>query len=228
MENVVENSKGFIKAQFPEVDIIEESSHIIFEGRFILKAKHDDFEICEAPRLKIVMSKEYPKYLPVCYDVERKVKYDHVFSDSSLCVATNIDLANGLKESKSIEDYINKFIVPYFLSYRYWEKTGQDLYGDRSHGVRGIWECVCEYLGTDEIKIEELKYLLCWASKTKKFRKCIPQEYQKKFLYRYWPYIKKLRKLGVLNLRKEYHSLMDCLDPKGTMPSILYYAKSLT
>ena len=107
MENVVENSKGFIKAQFPEVDIIEESSHIIFEGRFILKAKHDDFEICEAPRLKIVMSKEYPKHLPVCYDVERKVKYDHVFLDSSLCVATNIDLANGLKESKSIEDYIN-------------------------------------------------------------------------------------------------------------------------
>ena len=61
------------------------------------------------------MNKDYPNILPVCYDLSNKINYDHVFQDGSLCVSTLLDLAITLKDSVSIQDYIDKFIIPYFL-----------------------------------------------------------------------------------------------------------------
>lgn len=207
MGNVaIENSKLSIKDNFPEVSIQETNTEIIFEGRFILHAKKGTFEIHEAPLLKIVMNKNYPNILPVCYDLSNKINYDHVFQDGSLCVSTLLDLAITLKGSISIQDYIDKFIIPYFLSYRYWQKTGKDLNGDRSHGAKGIYESLREYLSCN-LSDEELLILLCWASKTKKFKRCVPTHSQRKFLNYYLKYFHKLSFLGIHYLRKQFKIL---------------------
>lgn len=207
MGNVaIENSKLFIKDNFPEVSIQETNTEIIFEGRFILHAKKGTFEIHEAPLLKIVMNKDYPRSLPVCYDLTGKIKYDHVFLNGALCVATQLDLAITLKDSVSIQDYLDKFIIPYFLSYRYWQKTEKDLNGDRSHGAKGIFESLQEYLSCN-LSDEELLILLCWASKLKKFKRCVPKCMQKKFQNYYLIYLHKLRFLGINYLRKQFKIL---------------------
>ena len=202
----IENSKLFIKDNFPEVSIQETNTEIIFEGRFILNARKENFEIHEAPLLKIVMNKDYPKSLPVCYDLTGKIKYDHVFLNGALCVATQLDLAITLKDSVSIQDYLDKFIIPYFLSYRYWQKTGKDLNGDRSHGAKGIYESLREYLSCN-LSDEELLILLCWASKLKKFKRCVPKQLQEKFKTKYIIYVHRLRTLGINYLRLQYQIL---------------------
>lgn len=202
----IENSKLFIKDNFPEVSIQETNTEIIFEGRFILHAKKGTFEIHEAPLLKIVMNKDYPRSLPVCYDLTGKIKYDHVFLNGALCVATQLDLAITLKDSVSIQDYLDKFIIPYFLSYRYWQKTGKDLNGDRSHGAKGIYESLREYLSCN-LSDEELLILLCWASKLKKFKRCVPKQLQEKFKTKYIIYVHRLRTLGINYLRLQYQIL---------------------
>lgn len=204
---ITENSKNFIKDNFPEVSIQETDIEIIFEGRFIINARKENFEIHEAPLLRIIMNKDYPNILPVCYDLSNKINYDHVFQDGSLCVSTLLDLAITLKDSVSIQDYIDKFIIPYFLSYRYWQKTGKDLNGDRSHGTKGIFESLREYLSCN-LSDEELKILLCWASKTKKFKRCIPKKLQEKFKIKYIIYVRKLRTLGINYLRLQYKNLL--------------------
>ncbi len=204
---ITENSKNFIKDNFPEVSIQETDIEIIFEGRFIINARKENFEIHEAPLLRIIMNKDYPNILPVCYDLNKKIKYDHVFQNGSLCVSTLLDLAITLKDSISIQDYIDKFIIPYFLSYRYWQKTGKDLNGDRSHGTKGIFESLREYLSCN-LSDEELLFLLCWASKTKKFKRCIPKKLQKKFKIKYIIYVRKLRTLGINYLRLQYKNLL--------------------
>ena len=207
MGNVtIENSKLFIKDNFPEVSIQETNTEIIFEGRFILHAKKGTFEIHEAPLLRIIMNKDYPNILPVCYDLSNKINYDHVFQDGSLCVSTLLDLAITLKDSISIQDYIDKFIIPYFLSYRYWQKTGKDLNGDRSHGTKGIFESLREYLSCN-LSDEELLILLCWASKSKNFKQCVPKQLQEKFKTKYIIYVRKLRTLGINYLRLQYQFL---------------------
>lgn len=204
---ITENSKNFIKDNFPEVSIQETDIEIIFEGRFIINARKENFEIHEAPLLRIIMNKDYPNILPVCYDLNKKIKYDHVFQNGSLCVSTLLDLAITLKDSISIQDYIDKFIIPYFLSYRYWQKTGKDLNGDRSHGTKGIFESLREYLSCN-LSDEELLFLLCWASKTKKFKRCIPKKLQEKFKIKYIIYVRKLRTLGINYLRLQYKNLL--------------------
>ena len=66
MENVVENSINYIKNKFPEVSITLKTNSVEFEGRFIIDARKDNFEIHEAPLLKIVMPNNYPTEHPVC------------------------------------------------------------------------------------------------------------------------------------------------------------------
>lgn len=204
---ITENSKNFIKDNFPEVSIQETDIEIIFEGRFIINARKENFEIHEAPLLRIIMNKDYPNILPVCYDLSNKINYDHVFQNGSLCVSTLLDLAITLKDSVSIQDYIDKFIIPYFLSYRYWQKTGKDLNGDRTHGAKGIFESLREYLSCN-FSDEELLILLCWASKTKKFKRYIPKKLQEKFKIKYIIYVRKLRTLGINYLRLQYKNLL--------------------
>ena len=135
-----------------------------------------------------------------------KIKYDHVFLNGALCVATQLDLAITLKDSVSIQDYLDKFIIPYFLSYRYWQKTGKDLNGDRSHGAKGIYESLREYLSCN-LSDEELLILLCWASKLKKFKRCVPKQLQEKFKTKYIIYVHRLRTLGINYLRLQYQIL---------------------
>lgn len=51
------------------------------------------------------------------------------------------------------------------------------------------------------------KILLCWASKTKKFKHCVPKCMQKKFQNYYLIYLHKLRFLGINYLRKQFKIL---------------------
>ncbi len=85
MENVIENSINYIKNKFPEVSITLKTNSVEFEGRFIIDARKDNFEIHEAPLLMIVMPNNYPTEHPVCYDVDNCVTYDHVNKDGALC-----------------------------------------------------------------------------------------------------------------------------------------------
>lgn len=208
MEKIIENSKRYIIKKFPEVMIIDTAHEIIFEGRFIFEARQGIHEIHVAPLLKIIMSKQYPDILPVCYDIDKKIQYDHIFSDNSLCVSTTLDLGIGLKNSQSIQDFIEKFVIPFFLSYKYWQQTGIDLNGDRSHGSKGVFESLYEYLFPCDLTENEMRYLLCWASKTKKFKKCIPMHLQKEFLHRNIRYVEKLRNVGISILRQQYKVLI--------------------
>lgn len=204
MDDVLENSKNFIKEKYREVAILENESEIIFQGRFIFIVRHGDFAIHIAPRLKIVMKKDYPNHIPICYDVDKEIKYNHVNSDSSLCLATDFDLCRTLRKSKSIQDYIDQFVIPYFLSYHYYLKTGQSLFGERSHGVTGIRESFYEYLHIETIDDVDFHNLLLWAAKIKKFKKSIPLNRQQKFIQFYLPHIRRLRRLGIPFLRQQY------------------------
>ena len=203
---IIDESIDFIHQTFPEVAIRQEASSIIFEGRFILRGRYKDFIMEAAPRLKLVMDTHYPHTLPEVFDVDNAVSYDHKFQDNTLCLATPIDIKLRLLSSKNISDYIEGFLIPYFISYKYWEQSGQkiDIYGDRSHGKKGIIESLADFFNlecNDEITIH---LLFSWAAKTNKFRRLVPKENQDNFIKKYSNQISKLRKLGILELRKYF------------------------
>ena len=203
---IIDESIDFIHQTFPEVAIRQEASSVIFEGRFILRGKYKDFIMEAAPRLKLVMDNNYPHILPKVFDIDNIIVYDHKFQDKSLCLATPIDIGLSLLSSKNISDYIEGFLIPYFISYKYWEQSGQkiDIYGDRSHGKKGIIESLADFFnleGNDEIRI---RLLFSWAAKINKFKKLVPKENQDNFIKKHSNQISKLRKLGIFELRKYF------------------------
>ena len=203
---IIDESIDFIHQTFPEVAIRQEASSVIFEGRFILRGRYKDFIMEAAPRLKLVMDNNYPHTLPEVFDVDNAVSYDHKFQDNTLCLATPIDIKLRLLSSKNISDYIEGFLIPYFISYKYWEQSGQkiDIYGDRSHGKKGIIESLADFFNlecNDEITIH---LLFSWAAKINKFRRLVPKENQDNFIKKYSNQISKLRKLGIFELREYF------------------------
>ncbi|UTC63746.1 hypothetical protein E4O00_07285 [Treponema sp. OMZ 788] len=203
---IIDESIDFIHQTFPEVSIYQEASSVIFEGRFILRGRYKDFIMEAAPRLKLVMDHNYPHVLPKVFDVDDAVKYDHKFQDNSLCLATPIDIRLRLLSSKNISDYIDDFLIPYFISYKYWEQSGKkiDIYGDRSHGKKGIIESLADFFNLDCNDEITIRLLFSWAAKVNKFKKLIPKEKQYGFIQKYSNQISKLRKLGMMELKRYY------------------------
>ncbi len=105
------------------------------------------------------MTNDYPVSQPICYDVEKCIFYDHVNPDNSLCLSTEIDIAIKLKNSTSISDYINELVIPYFLSFEFWKKYNIDIFGDYSHGGKGIIESIKDYLNSTYITA--IKNFMC-------------------------------------------------------------------
>lgn len=203
---IIDESIDFIHQTFPEVAIRQEASSVIFEGRFILRGRYKDFIMESAPRLKLVMDNNYPHILPKVFDINDTIFYDHKFQDKSLCLATPIDIRLRLLSSKNISDYIEGFLIPYFISYKYWEQSGQkiDIYGDRSHGKKGIIESLADFFNLESNDEIRMRLLFSWAAKINKFKKLVPKENQDNFIKKYSNQISKLRKLGIFELRKYF------------------------
>lgn len=200
----IEPSIDFIQNEFPEVSIHKEDAQLIFEGRFILRGKHKDFVMETAPKLKLIMHKDYPHILPTVIDVDNVIDYDHKFEDKSLCVATPIDISLGLLNSLNISDYINGFLIPYFISYEYWKQSGKkiDIYGDRSHGYKGIIESLADFFNVDCRDEKKILLLFAWAARINKFKKLFPKEQHHNLIKKHCRKIEMLRKLGIGELKR--------------------------
>ncbi len=207
---ILERSIAYIQNRFPEVDSIDVSDGVVFQGRFLIEAQHDNYIVHTAPLLKLFIPNDYPLRLPSVNDVDDVIIYDHKFTNGNLCVSTIFDLQLKLRNSKCISDYIDGFLVPYFISYEYWKETGKDIFGDREHATAGVFESIQEFLCIKKDFFSLFKSLIGWASKSKKFRRSIPKSEQLMFLRKYSAKIAVLRSLGILRLKAIYKLIDLC------------------
>lgn len=201
MGEVVENSISYIKENFPEVIIKNSDSYIEFRGRFVIKVQFNDKKLDIAPKLLLLFPYKYPNQLPNVYELENKIDSTHKLNDGALCVATRFDLITQLCMSSSLKDYIEKFLIPYFITYYNYIDTGKYIYGDRSHGVNGIYQSIGEYFNVDQNNKEFIANLMLWASKKERFKKVF---FKNAYVInrKYGARIGELRKTGIYNLRK--------------------------
>ena len=207
---VLESNVLYIQNRFPEVNTIYASEGVLFQGRFIIEAQYNGFVVQIAPLLELFIPDNYPLRLPLVNDVDNVITYDHKFSNGDLCVSTVFDLQLKLLKSKCISDYIDGFFIPFFISYKYWEDTGEDIFGDRKHGLAGVFESIQEFLCISKDGYFLFKTLICWASKTKRFKKCVSRQDQLSFIRKYSTKISILRRLGILRLKAIYKLLKLC------------------
>ena len=162
-----------MQKRFPELIAIQVIDGVLFRGRFIIEAKHDDFIIQKAPLLELFIPENYPLNFPQVKDIDDVITYDHKFINGDLCVSTMFDLQLKLIDSKCISDYIDYFLIPYFISYEYWKDNNIDVFGDREHSIGGVFESIQDFFCIPKDNYPLFKTLICWASGNKKFKKCV-------------------------------------------------------
>jgi hypothetical protein len=201
---ILETSAAYIQNRFPEVNTVQVANGILFRGRFLIEAQHNGFVVQTAPLLELFIPHNYPLGLPKVNDVDNVITYDHRFTNGDLCVSTVFDLQLKLQNSKCISDYIDVFLIPYFISYEYWKTYHEDIFGDRKHYIDGVFESIQDFFMIPKDDLALFKLMICWASRIKKFKKCIPKSNQPLFCRKYSKRIAIIRSLGILRLNAIY------------------------
>jgi len=98
--------------------------------------------------VNVIFPIDYPSSIPKAINVNNNVSahYKHFLEDGSLCFGVPTDLYCKINHEDSIEFFLKKILIPYYLSYKYWyENNGLTLFDERSHGIKGIIEFYLEH-----------------------------------------------------------------------------------
>ena len=195
MGEYLENSIAYIAENHPSLKIEETGDSVFFEGRMYIVAQctNPAFRIQISPKIKLSIKRD-GLGIPSCLYLGETLGYPHINMDRTLCVSTDFDIMLRLQNSVCVSDYIEQFLKPFFLSFEYWKKTGKPLFGERSHGAKGIIESIKEYTHSHGLSDEDVVLLLAWSANRVKFKKLVPKEKWSIFLSRYLNKIAKLRR----------------------------------
>lgn len=230
MGNCIDSSLLYMKTNFPEISLIyENEDYFIWLGRFAVCIHHKDIFVNAAPRLGIKLYKNYPQRFPCVYDMDNWFSQSvHRFSPSpdedfpefngkpTLCVASLLDLDFYLWDSISIKDYIEKFLFSYFISYKSYLETGSYLFGERSHGLKGIEESLPGFFRINSKNDTDLLIdLLRWAVKETHFNEIFKSPHHTNIINKYSESIGRLRKrIGRPYLKRILKDLEAVSNPK--------------
>jgi len=179
-----------------------------------------------APRLLIILPINYPNELPLVFETEGKIKNDHVMFDGGLCLATEFDLRVGLCDSKSIKDYIDKFLIPFFISDYSWRTKREYVFGDRSHGVAGFYQSIADYFKLKEINKDCIQNILRWSIRERSFKTIFSDDSERlKVKNKYSLRIGVFRKVGILNIKKIYKALISMKEFEKNIMNILNFKR---
>lgn len=128
----------------------------------------------------------YPEALPKVFlhdHPEMKCVDRHISKEGGCCLATDVEASIILGNNYTLIDFTEKLVIPFFATQIIFDKTGEWINGDYSHGSRGKIEYYAERLCvTTENVLPALKNILytktlgrndlCLCNSGKKFKKC--------------------------------------------------------
>lgn len=174
-----------IESLFPDLDIKIMKNNIILQGHLQINNVCRDEHIIDEFFIKIDISDKYPDELPNVVLLDSKVRstYGHIYEDGTLCLGTPAEIMIKLGDEFSLLRFIDNYVIPYFVTYKYYVKYRIMPYGERSHGTEGKIEFYKEYFNVDskDKLIKILEYIcnkdyrghnLCPCGSQKKIRDC--------------------------------------------------------
>lgn len=174
-----EDVKRSIRENFPTLTVVVENDIVFIRGILLLPEEIDKFII------EIELLEDYPESVPVVRETGKRIPHGerHVFMHGDCCLFVNEEKWKHYPKETTIIDFINKIVVPYFLAQSYFEIKGKWLWGERSHGAKGILEFYQEELNTKDFRviIQFINYLakstikrnrICYCGSNKKLQHC--------------------------------------------------------
>ncbi len=141
--------------------------------------------------------------LPYVIDTNNIInsQYPHIYSNKELCLETDSYIKLYFIDGFDLNEWMDKFVEPYFVYYEYYTDYGKFPNGERSHGIIGILESYKDIFHTNNIQ-QVLKIMIyiknhtyrghhpCPCGSKKCIRKC-----HGKWIY---PFLKDTRRKNIM------------------------------
>ena len=138
---------------FPSLTVkIKGKSSFEIVGDIHVNAYWGEFAVNEWFSIKII-AENFPEIPPRCIETSGKVKDYHINREEDLCLGSPRSLYEELTEHPNIVFYINKFVIPFFFSFRYNQKYGVSPFGELAHGGDGLFPSYREIFKTNDLAI---------------------------------------------------------------------------
>lgn len=127
-----------LTAHFPSLNAEikgEDSFDVV--GDIYVNAHWGGFVVDEWFSIKIT-AENFPALPPLCIETSGKVINYHINPKKDLCLGSPRVLHEAIMALPDIIFYINKFVIPFFFSFRYHQQYGISPFGELAHGGDGL------------------------------------------------------------------------------------------
>jgi len=171
--------------KYPSLRVITENEAVFIRGSLhILDV--DGKRIIDSFSIEIEFPKDFPKSIPIVREKGGRIPKDidrhNPNGVACLLVPENVKKYYN-PEKSSIVDFIEKCVKPFFIGQSFYEEEKEWLFGERSHGFKGVFEYYKEEFGENSDKVIKklIEYLKkkeikghwpCYCGSGKKLRNC--------------------------------------------------------
>ncbi len=134
--------EAFLSA-YPSIRLVDvHADKVELQGEYQLKAQLAGSRFIERTfSLRIVFPSNYPRALPVVFDIAGYFPRNqdfHTYSDGSFCLGSDLKIKSILKTDSSLKTFFEKIVVSFLYSVSHRVEFGNFPYGELDHGEKGL------------------------------------------------------------------------------------------
>lgn len=170
--------------KYPTLRVVVENETVFIRGGLQILTK-EKTRVIDSFSIEIEFPKDFPKSIPIVKEKADRVPKvaDRHNPNGVVCLLVPEDVETYYPEKSSIVDFIEKCVKPFFIGQSFYEEKKEWLFGERPHGLGGIFEYYREKFGgkSDEVIANLILYLgkkevkghwPCYCGFGKKLRTC--------------------------------------------------------
>lgn len=174
-----------MKRKYPFLEYVQQENDCIFVGNIILNHVYEDVRMTGNFEIELVVPRNFPLVLPTVKELSDCIdaSYPHRYPNGYLCLASDLELKMHIRKYHDISIFVDKYVIPYLYTYKYYKEYGIYPYGERSHGIKGDLEylkdlfCVNNWEQVFNIIVFIIQstyrgHLLCPCGSGKRIRNC--------------------------------------------------------
>lgn len=156
----------------------------------VYEDKGKNHRIKDEYKIEIVLTSKPPSTLPQVKETDGRIKKAkekfskelladvHMYPDEAVCLCAYPEEKTKLPNGFKLPNFFEKLLIPYFYAQSNFEKTGEWIWGERSHGTLGLLESYLESRkgGHNIDQIKEYVYYLRQLNDSEPFFQALRQK----------------------------------------------------
>ena len=143
-----------IKEKYPGLHLQKKTDKLweVF-GNLHFSGMCDVVKVEDQYSLSIFISHGYPGELPAVQSIDGRIPEDFHTNGKHLCLGAPLGVRMNFHKDPTLLGFISNCLVPYLTNYSYYERNGQLLIGELSHGPKGIFEHIRDLFCSNNIEV---------------------------------------------------------------------------